>query len=114
MPLQAWACTTCAPLRLTLPTSRGGWQNVPSIFGVVPVVLVLSLSDTIVVAAALPDEADLRDEPEWALVDLVCQSVANVMRVAAQGKPPVTFSSWDRPSTSFHNAMKLQTEPSSG
>ena len=58
-------------------------------FGVEPTVTVLSLSDTVVIAALGHPQPE--DEEAWGLVDLVCQCVTYVMRDAAQAARPLTY-----------------------
>jgi hypothetical protein len=60
-------------------------------FGTMPTVSVLSLSDTIIVAAQPPADANVNDRVRWGLVDLVCQCVTYVMRHAAQHDPPLAY-----------------------
>src|SRR6266849_467185 len=59
-------------------------------FDVEPIVKVLSLSDTIVIAALPPDDVARRDLC-WPLVDLVCQAASYTMRKAAQEPLPLVY-----------------------
>lgn len=60
-------------------------------FNVEPVVRVLSLSDTMVIAALPRDDVE-RADLRWPLVDLVCQMASYVMRKVAQARLPLVRS----------------------
>jgi hypothetical protein len=89
-----------ATLRTAVQTAQGMKRYVedaliPNVFhgmfGARPVVSVLSLSDTIIIAALPPEGKHADARLCWGLVDLVSQCATYVMRMAAQRDPPLTY-----------------------
>jgi hypothetical protein len=60
-----------------------------------PAISVVWLSDSIVIAAELPEEAegetDGGEEFQTVLLDMVCQAAGYVLRMAAQADPPLVY-----------------------